>query len=260
MSEESAPAIQTVQRAAEILNAFTVSRPWLNLNQITEAIGTSKATAHRYTKALRETGLLRYDSSRALFALGPEVLALETAARAGLPIVATAEPHLARIVRETGYSAVLALWDGETATVVRCIDNIDGALRLRIAGGTRLDLIESAQGRIFCTYLPPEMVTPLDRRLRVSPDLADQLEEIARTGVCAGAPPVQGIHTVASPVFEEGRIIATAGIIGTEEMFARDERQGLDLSAAVLAMARALSAELGTRPEDWPTRRRTAGS
>ena len=55
---EGAPSIQTVQRAALILDSFTVSRPHLSLNEITARLGASKATAHRYTKALRAANLL----------------------------------------------------------------------------------------------------------------------------------------------------------------------------------------------------------
>ncbi|MFI5426318.1 helix-turn-helix domain-containing protein [Aeromicrobium sp. UC242_57] len=71
MSDDSVPAIQTVQRAAVILNAFTIRRPQLSLSEITEALGSTKATAHRYAKALREVGLLRYDSASATYTLGP---------------------------------------------------------------------------------------------------------------------------------------------------------------------------------------------
>ena len=90
----TAPTIQTVQRAALILGSFTVGKPQLSLNEITSRLGASKATAHRYTKALRAANLLRYDERTALYSLGPQVLTLGAAARAGLPIISAAEPYM----------------------------------------------------------------------------------------------------------------------------------------------------------------------
>ncbi|MFI5426331.1 helix-turn-helix domain-containing protein [Aeromicrobium sp. UC242_57] len=89
---EVQPTIKSVQRAARILSAFTVSNPRLTLNQLTESLGSTKATAHRYTMALREAKLVRYSERDTLFSLGPQVLTLSAAARAGMPIIAMAAP------------------------------------------------------------------------------------------------------------------------------------------------------------------------
>src|SRR3954465_9711355 len=108
---DAAPTIQTVQRAALILDSFTVSRPYLSLNEITARLGASKATAHRYTKALRAANLLRYDERTALYSLGPQVLSLAASARAGLPIVSVAEPHMEGLLKEVDETVVLSVWD-----------------------------------------------------------------------------------------------------------------------------------------------------
>src|SRR6185437_8362537 len=125
----AAPTIQTVQRPALILDYFTVSTPHLSLNEITSRLGASKATAHRYTKALRAANLLRYDERTALYSLGPQVLTLAASARAGLPIVTAAEPYMEALVKQVGETVVLSVWDGESPTVVRSADNTDHLIR-----------------------------------------------------------------------------------------------------------------------------------
>ena len=57
----SESAIQSVARAAHILGFFTVGRPRRSLSEITARLGVSRATAHRYTVALRQANLLRFD-------------------------------------------------------------------------------------------------------------------------------------------------------------------------------------------------------
>jgi DNA-binding IclR family transcriptional regulator len=172
LGEAAAPTIQTVQRAALILDSFTVSKPHLSLNEITARLGASKATAHRYTKALRAANLLRYDERTAKYSLGPQVLTLAASARAGLPIVTVAEPYLEQLMTRVGETVVLSVWDGESPTVIRSADNTDHLIRISVRTGSRLDITSSAQGRVFCAFLSDGQV----------PGLAKMLRRTARTG------------------------------------------------------------------------------
>jgi DNA-binding IclR family transcriptional regulator len=242
--EGAAPAIQTVQRAALILNAFTVSQPHLSLREITTRLGASKATAHRYTKALRAANLLRYDERTALYSLGPQVLTLAASARAGLPIVTAAEPYLERLVRTVDETAVLSVWDGETATVVRSADNTDHVIRISVRAGSRLDLTTSAQGRVFCAYLPEDQVPGLAQLLRHAPELRDDLATIRAQGLSVNSPARSGVRTIAAPVFEGGAILATIAIVGTAVSVPGDIHS--PMARALVETAHALSRHLGS--------------
>lgn len=250
MSEDSVPAIQTVQRAAAILNAFTVHRPQLTLSEITYALGGTKATAHRYAKALREVGLLRYDSPSATYTLGPQLLSLESVAKSGLSVVAAAGPHMQQLLKRVNQTVVLSVWDGETAGVIRCLDNTDGVVRLGIRPGARLDLFESAQGRVFCAYLDVADVPGLDRRLRFLPDFDRELHMIRKAGVSINSPAVHGVRTIAAPVFEHRRIAASLAVISTAVSLS----QGVEAEVIenLRRAAVGLSVDLGTPADDWP--------
>lgn len=240
---DESPAIQTVQRAALILSAFTVEKPWLTLSEITARLGTSKPTAHRYTRALRAANLLRYDPEKARYTLGPEVLALEAAARAGLSIATTAGPHLESLVREINQTAVLSVWNGESPVVMSCVDNTDGDIRLSVRTGSQLDPLRSAQGRVFCAFLPPGEVPGLARRLRSTPDLRALLEEVRRTGVAENTPSGHGVRVIAAPVFESDQIVAAMAVVGTLAALEGETKE--QATAALRRASRALSAELG---------------
>ncbi|WP_067176019.1 IclR family transcriptional regulator [Microtetraspora niveoalba] len=242
-SADETPAIQTVRRAALILSAFTVERPRLSLSEITARLGTSKPTAHRYTRALRAANLLRYDARQATYTLGPEVLALEAAARAGLPIAAAAGPHLDLLVRETNQTAVLSVWNGESPVVVRCVDNTDGDIRLSVRTGSTLDLLRSAQGRVFCAYLPVGEVPGLARRLRATPELRGLIEQVRESGIAVNSPADHGVRVIAAPIFEGDQIVASMAVVSTVAALAGEtERRVTD---ALRAASGRLSAELG---------------
>ena len=240
---KAAPTIQTVQRAALILDSFTVGQPFLSLNEITSRLGASKATAHRYTKALRAAKLLRYDERTALFSLGPHVLSLAATARAGLPIVAAAEPHMAKLVKLLDETVVLSVWDGESPTVVRSADNTDQLIRISVRAGARLDLLTSAQGRVFCAFLPAEQVPSLSRSLRRSPELRAELEAIREHGVSVNSPTISGVRTIAAPIFEGNQPVAAMAVIGTTVRIPDDI--GSEVAVALLATTRLLSQQLG---------------
>ncbi|MFE4668059.1 IclR family transcriptional regulator [Streptomyces sp. NPDC056716] len=247
--DRTAPTIQTVQRAALILGSFTVGKPHMSLNEITARLGASKATAHRYTKALRAANLLRYDERTSLYSLGPQVLTLAAAARAGLPIVAAAEPYMEELVRRIDETIVLSVWDGESATVVRSVDNTAHMVRISVRVGSRLHLTTSAQGRVFLAFLAPEQVPSLPRTARRSPELIEELEAIRKYGLSVNSPTVNGVRTIAAPIFEGDKISGTLAIVGTTATVSDDV--GSAMAQQLLETSRALSQRLGTT-EDTP--------
>ncbi|MEV0971927.1 IclR family transcriptional regulator [Microtetraspora glauca] len=238
-----APAIQTVQRAALILSAFTVSRPQLSLNEITTSLGTSKATAHRYTKALRESNLLRYDDREALYSLGPQILTLSAAARAGMPVIGIAGPYMQRLVREIDETVVLSVWDGDTAVVVRVDDNTDRIIRVSVRTGSRLSRTESAQGRVFCAFLPEEEVPGLAQDVQASAELRRELEKIRRNNISANTPSVNGVRSIAAPLFRGDTLVAAMAIVGTTASVPEGTRS--PLAEALKRAAAEVSTELG---------------
>jgi DNA-binding IclR family transcriptional regulator len=241
---DTAPTIQTVQRAALILAAFTPGHPYLNLNEITRRLGASKATAHRYTKALRAAKLLRYDERTALFSLGPQVLTLGAAARAGLPIVSAAEPFMEQLGQQLDETVVLSVWDGEAPIVVRSVDNTDRVIRISVRVGARLDTMTSAQGRVFCAWLPTDDVPGLARTLKRDPALQQELAAVREAGVSVNVPAVNGVRSIAAPVFQGPVLRGSIAVVGTTASVPPDAHS--PLAAALLETATALSTFLGT--------------
>ncbi len=212
---EVTASIQSVERAAHILGFFTVSRPRLTLSELTARLGMSKATAHRYAMALRQVNLLRYDPTSGEYTLGPQVLVLAAAARAGLPIITVAGPLMEDLVREINETVVLSVWDGEAPVVVRVDDGTERVVRVSVRAGARLDPFRSAQGRVFCAFLPDGNVPGMDEEMDRSPKLRADIAAIRQQHVALNASELHGVRTIAAPVFADGQLVAVMALVGT---------------------------------------------
>ncbi len=230
--------IQSVDRAASLLELFTPSRPRLTLAEITALLGISKPTAHRYAVALRHRHLLRYDRRTAEYTLGSQILTLAAAARAGLPLITLAASIMEELVRQTNETVVLSVWDGEAPIVVRTDDNTDRFLQINVRVGSRLDN-ESAQSQVFRAFLMNDRLTDPE----TTTDDHAELLAIRKRGLALSTPAWHGVRTVAAPVFRDGHIAAVLAIIGTTATVPNDVRSAT--ATAVVDAANALSHRLG---------------
>ena len=130
-----APVNQSVERAVRLLGFFSPEEPELTLAQLTQRLGTSRATTHRYTLALRRVGLLRFDAGAAVYSLGPRIVELAATALAGLRIVRIAGPTMERLVTELNDTVVLSIWDGLWGTLY--VPRAKEEVRYGLVGETR---------------------------------------------------------------------------------------------------------------------------
>lgn len=223
---------RSVARSARLLGLFSIERPELTLREIAAGAELNKATAHRYALALRRAGLLRC-SPRGVYTLGPRVVELAGAALAGLQVVKLAGAHLERLVEQTGQTAVLSVWDGDSPVVVRVADSAERVVRIVVTTGTRL-APDSAQGRLFRAFLGD------------GDGESAELERVRREGL-AHRTRDDGFAALAAPVFQGGRPAAALALVGTAVAL---DAHGDGLAQQLVAAAAAFSAELGFVPPD----------
>jgi DNA-binding IclR family transcriptional regulator len=222
------PVNQSVERAARMLELFSVDEPELTLSEITGRMGLTKATAHRYATALRRAGLMR--GANGAYTLGPRIVELAAAALAGLGVIRIADPYMRRVVEETGQTAVLSVWDGEAPVVVRVAENPERLVRIVVTVGSRLPR-DSAQGKVFRAF--------------IGGDVADEgdLAAVRRDQLAANAVVVEGVTALAAPVFQGEEIVATLALVGTSPSI--DAEPGSAMATVLQDVAIGLSTELG---------------
>jgi IclR family pca regulon transcriptional regulator len=227
------PHIQSIERAVRILGLFRHEEPHLSLPQLTQRSGLGRASTHRYATALRREGLLRYDTTRNLYSLGPRILGLASVAVASLRVVAIAGQHMDRLAHELNETIVLSVADGGAATVARVSDAPRRSVLISPRLGMRLDPLGSAQG-VLITALTTDGAT-------LPPDVVSRVRATRMATLVDG-----NFGVLAAPVFQGGTLVATMAVLGLPDDVSEAETEKLD---ALRHAAEQVSAELGGADE-----------
>lgn len=209
--EGNRASIQAVERAARFLSLFSAGQPELTLNEITERLGLSRPTVHRYGMSLRSTGLIRYDPVRATYSLGPRIIELGRIALSNLSIVRLAQPIMERLSQEANETVVMSIWDGQAPVVVEAVDRTERLVSVGVRAGSRLPLFTSAQGLVFLAFSEAARETHRSSpRLR---GLQAELQRIRDERIAVSDGVIPGIRVFAVPVFSDGEVAATLALV-----------------------------------------------
>jgi DNA-binding IclR family transcriptional regulator len=251
--------IAVVERLAAIFALFTGGIPEMHLRDVAGALRLQRSTTHRYLNSLVRAGFMR-QVRVSTYGLGPLLIQLGATAVGALRVVNLGENYLQRLVEEGGETAVMSIWGGHGPVVVRVREPLTKLIQIRVAVGSALP-IASAQGTIFMAWhrdaaAVRRLLEHLAPAQRV--ELMREIESVRRHKVAISAQVVDGIRTVAVPVFDHETVAATLGFVGTTAGISADPNSGL--VAALREAATQLSRELGyaggidydERPQDPP--------
>jgi DNA-binding IclR family transcriptional regulator len=236
--------VAVVERLAAIFALFTGGIPEMHLRDVAGALGLRRSTTHRYLNSLVRAGLLR-QVRVSTYGLGPLLIQLGATAVGALRVVNLGEHYLQRLVEEAAETAVMSIWGGHGPVVVRVREPLGKLIQIRVAVGSALP-IASAQGTIFLAWHRDatavrtllEHLPPAQRA-----ELMREIESVRQHKVAISAQVVDGIRTVAVPVFDHETVAATLAFVGTTAGIPSDPNSGL--VAALQDAAARLSRELG---------------
>ena len=239
-SDDTAVASRSVERLARIMDLFLRGRPELDLTEIAELAGFSKATTHRYCASLRSVGYLRYDQSTARYGLGARMIEFGAVATEGLPLAAAAEPYIHDLVKMVDRTIVMTVWDGHAPVIVRSNDNTSSHIRISVRVGVTLPVMSSAQGLTYLAF-SPRIYNSFKNRPELD-GIEAQLKRIRRDGVCI-KPASPGLIAMAVPIFSGEEIPGTLAVLGSVGTIPREptSRMATLLIDASRQMSRELS-------------------
>lgn len=202
-------------RMSLVLNAFSVSRPALTVEEVAQLIGASEPTAYRYLGELCESGLLSRRTG--LYVLGPKVIELEFIIRSCDPIMHASEDVLRRLAETTGCNVLLCNVYNETIVNVFHAAGRE-PLDLIFTRGRPMPLFRGSQARAILSVLDRRQLKRIFERHEGDPDLKRVaanwddfkalLQETRRRGYYISRneldPDVTGI---AAPVFDRDRTV-----------------------------------------------------
>ncbi len=159
------PGVQSVERALDLLEILAEVGGDAGLSELSEQSGLPLPTIHRLMRTLVARGYARRLPSRR-YALGARMMGLGEAA--GRQLGAGARRHLARVARELGETANLAMLDGEMAVYVAQAAS-SHSMRMFTEVGRRVHLHSTGVGKALLGELPDAAVRDIALRTGLAP-------------------------------------------------------------------------------------------
>ena len=255
MSEEekSGEGVRAVERALDILTAFTPGDRELTAGELLKRVDLSRPTLYRLLRTLENKGFIVSSGDPQRFALGASVAQLAHVWGAGLDIAAVAGPMLRRLWDETGETVALLVHEGNDRL---CVAELPSAqpLSFKRGVGHRENVARGASGRVILAHLPsPEGYVPQeDRAPAALAALRRRLEKVRKQGFEVSRDElIKGAVAVAVPVFVgDGQVIGSLAVFGPGVRV--DEARVAFFAERLKAESKKLSQALGQRQEARP--------
>ena len=229
-----AGAVQSVDRAIDLLEAMARSDRPMGVGELAAATGLAQGTAHRLLRTLQARGYVRHDAARK-YSLGASAFVLGDAAQRSL--ARSARPHLTELVRLCGETANLAVLEGDEVVYLAQVPS-PHSLRMFAEVGRHVPAHTTAVGKVLLAAMPPERAMSLLARTGLAPmtpnsitDTDEFLRVLAATrerGWAADEGEQElGVRCAAVPVGKGEDVVAAMSVSGPAERFAGVDSEGL---------------------------------
>ena len=228
--KESERQIDSVAKALEVLDCFTIDEPELSLKQLSAKTGLYKSRIIRLCGTLCAHGYLIHTDSA--YKLGPKLMILGKVYQRTNPLTSVARPIMKRLSALTGETTKIFVIDGNLRL---CLMREIGPspLRYAINEGDKQELYAGAGGKVLLAYAPElfrhEIIRNSLKQLTpatiVDPIILERdLETIRRQGYAFTkgelVPEVAGL---AAPVYNHDNFVCAAfTITGPEQRFTKE--------------------------------------
>lgn len=217
-SEKSSDGVRAVDRALDILMAFTPADYELSVSDLIKRVDLSRPTLYRLLYTLEQKGFVTSSGDPQKFRLGPSVAHLSHVWTSHLDISALAQPYLRRVWEESGETVGLFIPQGMYRMCVAELPS-QNPLSFRRGVGYREKMVLGASGRVILAYtdLAPEQLheylegTPFDAQ-----DYARELQATRKRGYAISKDElIKGAVAVAVPIFDTGdRVVGSLAVFG----------------------------------------------
>lgn len=220
MEEQPAYFVKSVEKAFDVLLAFTTEHPRLTVSQIAARTDMTRASARRFLMTLADLGYLRAEGST--YELTARSLDVGRSFLAGLTLPRVAEPHLKALAESLNETTALCILDGSDVVYVACVPS-PRLLSISITVGTRFPAWATSMGRVLLAGLPePELQKYLQqvqlqrftgRTISGPEQLRAEVESARSRGWSMVSEELEdGLRGVAVPVWRGNEMVAAANV------------------------------------------------
>ncbi|WP_187270701.1 IclR family transcriptional regulator [Lacisediminihabitans profunda] len=215
VSETDKGAIQSIERAGQILSLFDQDTLNLSVATVAERLGLNRTTAHRYLLSLQSSGFL--DKTNAP---GPILDQLSAFISGRRKVLSLAPPIMRELSDKTQMTVVMSLL-GRSGPVVALVEEAAvGTILVTVRVGTVL-APKSAQSRVLVAFQSEQSV--ISQHLSGMTEVEARMEEVElgkvrRDRLGWADLGHLGLAAVAAPVFGSRNVQAAIALIGTAKM------------------------------------------
>ncbi|MGH3343189.1 MAG: IclR family transcriptional regulator [Carbonactinosporaceae bacterium] len=255
MEPHSFERLTSLNKALDVLEAFSADRPEWSLSELGAHLGLASPGLYRILRNLEARGYVRQDAGSRRYRLGLKSWEVAAVALDGFALQHAARPWLHALTESTGEQATLWIYDkGE----VVCIDRAEGSQRVR--SYTRIGTREPAHllstGRCLLAFQDEREVA------RVLGALTDGVGEVVPEGLATRLALIRergyevspgdrwpDVYAVGAPVLDySGAAVAAIAISGPSSRF--DATAVAGFAHDLVETANAASRQLGHRTAD----------
>jgi DNA-binding IclR family transcriptional regulator len=251
--ESGISSLKSLRKAMRILECFSFQDSRRPLTEIARCAGFPLSTTHRILATLRDVGLVEQEGGRDLYRLGLKLLELGSMVLANMEVHREALPFIEELVRETGETVHLGVFDGGQVVSIEKMDSPHG-LASNITIGKGAPAYCTGVGKALLAFQPEAVVDHVCRlglvaytpqTITDSTKLRKELAQVRSLGYAVDSMEHQpDVRCVAAPIRNySGNVIASLSVSGPATRIPKDRIPGL--AERVREVAAKLSARLG---------------
>jgi DNA-binding IclR family transcriptional regulator len=240
------PGIKSVEVAAGILRALIKADHPLPLKDLARLSRMHPGKVHRYLVSLTRSELVSQNELSGHYGVGAMAISLGLSGLRSVDVVREATALLPALRDEINETVLLSIWSPK-GPVVFALEESSRPVFMNVRVGSILPLLNTATGRVFAAFLPPEAVAGLiaDELRRSRSGDAKVVEQVRSRGVAAvEGTLVPGVNALSVPIFDhDSRIAGVIGVLSRSEEL--DVSHKGPVARALLRAANEISRRLG---------------
>lgn len=202
--------IQSVSRALDLLEAFSVKEGELGVTELARKLRLHKNNVFRLLATLETRGYVEQDKETERYRLGPKVFEVASVFLQHLDLRRQARPHLEALAAKSGETAYLAVLERSAAVYVDMVE-CDQAVRVAPRLGRRFPAVATATGHALLALLPREQQEAAVAGQAESAQVLDRLARVAAAGYAVDREECEpGVVAVAAPIRDPAKRVVGA--------------------------------------------------
>ncbi|MDR0885977.1 MAG: IclR family transcriptional regulator [Clostridiales Family XIII bacterium] len=246
-------AVQSVERALDILEALSIERRGLGVTEIATQVGLHKSTAHRLLSTLIDRGYAEKNAD-GIYRLGIKPIEVVSVYINSLELQTEARPYVAQISAELGLTSHLGVLEGDQVVYIERFDMYSG-IRLYTQIGLRVNAYCSSLGKCLLSNFNTDQLDKIlancsfnkftPNTISTLKDFHEEMKKVRRQGWAMDNQEFDlNNRCIGAPIYDyRGEIIAAISASGTPIVLPENRIE--EVAAYVMEKASLISRSLG---------------